>query len=107
MDANESPFDLPAVFKGRILRKMRGIEFNRYPDPYARRLRDAVAKKNRVGPGNILFGNGSDEIINYLLQAYCGPGSAVVIPVPTFEMYRIAGVIKRLQGDGNTAGQGI
>ena len=93
LDANESPFDLPAVYKDRILKRMRGIRFNRYPDPYAQELRQAIAKKSRVSPDNILFGNGSDEIINYLLQAFCGPGEAVVVPVPTFEMYRIAGII--------------
>jgi histidinol-phosphate aminotransferase len=93
LDANESPYDLPVAYKDRILKRMRKIEFNRYPDPYARELREAVAKKNKVGPDNIFFGNGSDEIINYVLQAFCGPGGTVIIPVPTFEMYGIAGVI--------------
>jgi histidinol-phosphate aminotransferase len=93
MDANESPYDLPAAYKNRIMNKIRKIQFNRYPDSAAAALKKAVARRNRVKPGNIFFGNGSDEIINYLLQAFCAPGETVIIPVPTFEMYGIAGVI--------------
>ena len=93
MDANESPYDLPASVKKSILKKMQKINFNRYPDSGAMALKKAVAKKNRVKPENIFFGNGSDEIINYLLQTFCAPGDAIVMPKPTFEMYRISAVI--------------
>jgi len=93
MDANESPYDLPLSLKKPIFVKMRKIEFNRYPDPCACGLRKAIAEKNKVKPENIFFGNGSDEIINYLLQAFCGQGESIIIPTPTFEMYKIAGII--------------
>ncbi len=93
MDANESPYDLPLSLKKPILAKIQKIAFNRYPDSCAGALRESIAKKNRVKPENILFGNGSDEIINYLLQAFCSPGESIIIPTPTFEMYKIAGII--------------
>jgi len=93
MDANENPYDLPASVKKTILTGMQKIQFNRYPDSYAKELRNKIARKNRVKPENIVFGNGSDEIINYLLQVFCGPGEAIIVPTPTFEMYKIGGII--------------
>jgi histidinol-phosphate aminotransferase len=61
---------------------------NRYPDPEAKALRQVIAKDLGVGTGNILFGNGSDELIYYLITTFGGP---VSYPVPTFSMYGIIG----------------
>ncbi|MDP2166868.1 MAG: histidinol-phosphate transaminase [Thermodesulfovibrionales bacterium] len=83
LDANESPFG----FKVRqsVIKR---ISTNRYPDPEARALRGALAKQLEVKPPNILVGNGSDEIIYYLITTFGGP---VLFPVPTFSMYGIIG----------------
>ncbi len=83
LDANESPYG----FKDS-LKHIAGIKTNRYPDPKAGALRQLIAKDLRVRPENILFGNGSDELIYYLLTTFGGP---VLFPVPTFAMYRIIG----------------
>ncbi|MBF0318439.1 MAG: histidinol-phosphate transaminase [Nitrospirae bacterium] len=78
LDANESPYGFPL---GRF-----SIPTNRYPDPEALSLRKILAAKWGVKPECILHGNGSDELIYYLLIAVGGP---VLIPTPTFAMYRI------------------
>ncbi len=77
LDANESPFGLK-VF--------RTVLANRYPDPEATVLRRLVARRLRVKAVNILHGNGSDELIYYLVATFGGP---VLFPVPTFTMYGI------------------
>jgi histidinol-phosphate aminotransferase len=78
LDANESPYGFRLNLKG--------IETNRYPDPEAKRLRTAFAKQAGVRAGNVLAGNGSDELIYYLITAFGGP---VLYPTPTFSMYEI------------------
>ncbi|MBF0553935.1 MAG: histidinol-phosphate transaminase [Nitrospirae bacterium] len=78
LDANESPYGFPlGTFR---------LPTNRYPDPGAVSLRRFLAGKLGIEPECILHGNGSDELIYYLLTAIGGP---VVIPTPTFAMYRI------------------
>lgn len=89
LDANENSYDIPAAIRKKIVSRMEKICFNRYPDPGAPALREMLAKKHGVTPGNIVVGNGSDEIIHYLIQAFCEKGERVVVPSPTFEMYRI------------------
>jgi histidinol-phosphate aminotransferase len=81
LDANESPFGFDSALKS-----VEGLETNRYPDPEAKSLRQLVAKSWGVGRENILHGNGSDELIYYLIAVFGGP---VLCPVPTFSMYGI------------------
>ncbi len=81
LDANESP----CGFKDSV-KHLAGIKTNRYPDPEAKTLRQLLAKDLGVKPENMLFGNGSDELICYLITTFGGP---IAYPVPTFTMYGI------------------
>lgn len=104
LDANESPYgfnvnlnltgigtDGGTVSDGNIGTKVNAgtdgcIETNRYPDPGATAVREVLAGKWKVDVNSIVHGNGSDELIYYLLTATGGP---VLYPVPTFVMYGI------------------
>jgi histidinol-phosphate aminotransferase len=81
LDANESPYGFE--INADILK---AATTNRYPDPEAKTLKKIVSKNLRLNPENILFGNGSDELIYYLITVFGGP---VLYPVPTFSMYGI------------------
>jgi len=81
LDANESPYP-PNVSVGPAF----AGNLNRYPDPEAKELKKAIVKGLGVGVDNILTGNGSDELIYYLIITFGGP---VLCPVPTFSMYEI------------------
>jgi len=81
LDANESPYGFPS-----FLEPLKEIRTNQYPDPEARELRRAVARRWRLRAGQVLPGNGSDELISYLITTFGGP---VLFPVPTFSMYGI------------------
>ncbi len=61
--------------------------FNHYPDPDQRKLREVLAGYLRVPAEQIVAGNGSDEIIDLLMRMFVGPGENIVIPSPTFGMY--------------------
>lgn len=92
LDANESPFGFPVTKE-----MLRSVDTNRYPDPEAKALRKAIAKDLKIRPENILQGNGSDELIYYLITTFGGP---VLSPVPTFSMY---GIIAQALGEKSVA----
>ncbi|MDI6906070.1 MAG: histidinol-phosphate transaminase [Thermoanaerobacterales bacterium] len=92
LDANENPYDFPPAVREAILGAVETALFTRYPDAAAEELREALAGYASVGPEQIMVGNGSDELILDLLLAF-GTGRRVVIPVPTFGMYRLHAVI--------------
>jgi histidinol-phosphate aminotransferase len=91
LDANESPYSAisnqstthgrSALNVGKIYKAL-----NRYPDPEAKALKRNVSKYFGTRSENILQGNGSDELIYYLITTF---GGTVLYPVPTFSMYGI------------------
>jgi len=87
LDANENAFGSSVTWDG--------VPLNRYPDPAQRQLRDRLAEMNGVPPTSIFVGVGSDEVIDLLFRVFCEPGrSNVVIPEPTYGMYRVAAAVQ-------------
>ncbi len=82
LDANESPYPVKPCDIALDI----PVLLNRYPDPDATELRKVLARKLKINYRNIIAGNGSDELIYYLILTFGGP---VVYPVPTFAMYGI------------------
>jgi histidinol-phosphate aminotransferase len=62
---------------------------HRYPDGAGHDLIQALAAKLNVKPGNLIIGNGSDEIIGMLTRTLLQPGDEAIIPHPSFLMYEI------------------
>src|SRR5699024_7802565 len=62
--------------------------FNIYPDGYTAELRNAVANKFEINENRIVFGCGSDELIQMICRAYLYPGKNTVMATPTFPQYR-------------------
>ena len=87
LDANENAFGTPGLSHDQA-------QFHRYPDPYQRALKQRLAEVKQVPPDRIFLGNGSDEIVDLLIKAFCRPGQDnVVILPPTFGMYRVAAAV--------------
>ncbi len=82
LDANESPCSPFPLEEWRE----RSLSLNRYPDPDAGEIRKQISRAFSVRPEEVLLGNGSDELIYYLIITFGGP---VLYPVPTFSMYGI------------------
>lgn len=89
MEANENPFTINSSLKEQVLASVSKIDFNRYPDSLASDLRDTISEKSGVKLDNILIGNGSDEIIQMMITAFCEKSDKVLYPVPTFSMFGI------------------
>ncbi|MGB2661545.1 MAG: histidinol-phosphate transaminase [Candidatus Omnitrophota bacterium] len=90
--SNENPIG-PS---GRVTEAIAGAakDANRYPDGGCFVLRKALSKRLSVSGENLVFGNGSDEIIVLALHAFVDPGDEVVVADPTFLVYHIASMVK-------------
>jgi histidinol-phosphate aminotransferase len=83
LDANENPYPSP---------------FNRYPDPHQRKLRVALSNVKGVPPDRILPGNGSDELIDLLIRAFCEPArDSVIVCEPTYGMYSVCASVNNVE----------
>ena len=63
---------------------------HRYPSTDHAELRHAIGEVHGLDPTRIICGVGSDEVINWLCQAYAGPGDEVLFTEHGFAMYRIS-----------------
>lgn len=91
LNVNENTHPVPDDVAGDILdavaRALRDV--NRYPDREFTALREAFA--DYLGEGltreQIWAGNGSNEVLQHLLQAFAGPGRTAFSFDPTYSMY--------------------
>ncbi len=74
LNANENPYNKP---------------YNRYPDPFQRKLKEEVAKIKSVLPEQIFLTNGEDEAIDLCYRIFCEPKVDNVVAIaPTYSMYQ-------------------
>ncbi len=64
-------------------------ELHRYPDGGSEKLRAAIGRHYGLSPSRIACGAGSDELLNLLVRAYCGPGDELLYSQYGFLMYPI------------------
>jgi histidinol-phosphate aminotransferase len=62
----------------------------RYPSSDHAGLRIAIGQVHGVDPSRVICGDGSDEVISWLCNAYAGPGDEVLFTAHGFSMYRIS-----------------
>jgi histidinol-phosphate aminotransferase len=89
LHANENPYPPSPELLEKILRQLGTLELNRYPDPDCKDLKNSISNKTSVSTEQIIIGNGSDELIQYLMQVVCDEGDTIAFPDPTFAMYGI------------------
>ncbi len=91
LDAMECPEGLPEALRAEIAHAVSRVALNRYPDSapatLVAQLREAFAIPAQA---DLLFGNGSDELIHLIVQATCEPGDVVLSPSPSFVYFDMA-----------------
>ncbi|MBU7599590.1 histidinol-phosphate transaminase [Streptomyces sp. P38-E01] len=109
LNTNENPYPLPEALVARIAERVTEAarELNRYPDRDATELRAGLAAYltrtagHRVGPEGVWAANGSNEILQQLLQAFGGPGRTALGFEPSYSMHAL---IARGTGTGWLSG---
>lgn len=89
LDANENPFNIFSELKEKFIKGIEDLDLNRYPEIDNQCLSEKIADYAGVELENIICGNGSDEIIQMIIHTFVDKGDYVVVPVPTFSMYKI------------------
>ncbi len=62
----------------------------RYPEGGAPELRARLAQQHDLDPGQFIFGNGSDQVVEMAVRAFAGPGTEVIVSQYAFAAYAIA-----------------
>ena len=88
LDANESFLTFPKEIEDEMVDALRNSALNRYPDPMATKLVDGFSKYFNVNPDCVTAGNGSDEIISVIMNAFLQKGDKILTLEPDFSMYR-------------------
>lgn len=88
LNQNENPFGLPATVRDEILRRALEADWERYPDFVPTRLLDKLADYTGWQAAGVMVGNGSNEMIQSVILATIENGRSVVLPEPTFSVYR-------------------
>ncbi|MER8033839.1 histidinol-phosphate transaminase [Streptomyces hydrogenans] len=109
LNTNENPYPLPEPLVARIAERVaeaaRGL--NRYPDRDAVELRTELARYltrtggHPVGVRNVWAANGSNEVLQQLLQTFGGPGRTAIGFEPSYSMHAL---IARGTGTGWISG---
>ena len=80
-----------------ISESLSSISLENYPDPESTELRTELAAKLGISPDNIVVGSGSTELIRLVTTAFLDRDDPVIIPVPTYGEYQIAGQLSGAQ----------
>ncbi|WP_129659981.1 histidinol-phosphate transaminase [Rothia halotolerans] len=91
LNVNENTHPMPPEVAEAIAEGVReaATGLNRYPDRDFRELRAALAEYlgHGLAEENLWAANGSNEILQQILQAFGGPGRSVLSFMPTYSMY--------------------
>lgn len=85
LNTNESPF--PPSPKALAYAQAAAKDLQLYSDPECRALVQTAAQRLGVGEDEILFTNGSDEILNFAFMAFCDKGAQ--FPDITYGFYKV------------------
>lgn len=87
LNTNESPF--PPSPKAVEYAKREAEKLQLYSDPECRDLVTTASKYFGVSKDEIIFTNGSDEILNFAFMAFCDKNHSAVFPDITYGFYPV------------------
>jgi len=85
--SNENPLGPSPKAIAAAMRALR--EANLYPDGSNYELVSKVAERLEIGCGQLVFGNGSNEVLELIAHAFLGPGTEAVMGVHGFAVYKL------------------
>lgn len=94
LNTNESPF--PPSSKAVEMAREEAERLYLYPDPTYSRLCGKMAELLGLDKSEIVFSNGSDEILNYAFMAYCDAEHPAVFPDITYGFYSVLADINNI-----------
>ncbi|MFZ5452102.1 MAG: histidinol-phosphate transaminase [Thermodesulfobacteriota bacterium] len=83
--SNENPLGPSPLALAAIQEAL--CDLHRYPDSHAYYLKEELSRHLGLTPGQLILGNGSDEVLDFLVRALVPPGGEVLSTNHTFLMY--------------------
>ncbi|NYV68321.1 histidinol-phosphate transaminase [Bacillus sp. Gen3] len=90
--SNENPYGYSLKVDPAL--KEFGGTLNIYPDGKASKLRADTASLLEVNPNQLIFTNGTDELIQIISRSLIQPGKNTVMATPTFSQYKHNAVLE-------------
>ncbi|WP_415401955.1 histidinol-phosphate transaminase [Tateyamaria sp. SN3-11] len=87
LSSNENPLGAPPSAVEALTDAARGMHL--YPSTDHAALRAAIAEVWGLEPERLICGVGSDEVLQFVTQAYAGPGDEIIYTEHGFSMYPI------------------
>ncbi len=84
--SNENPLGMSPKARAAVERAIAGIE--RYPDQFE--LIKALADRLGLAPGQIVLGNGSNDVLDLAARVFLAPGRSAVFSQHAFAVYPLA-----------------
>lgn len=88
LDLNENPYDIKRLLGEELMGEFDRISFSSYPDGCCTDLKRLLAGYTGAAASQLAVGNGSDELLSLIMQAFINKGDKVLLHSPTFSMYR-------------------
>ncbi len=93
LNQNESPIELPARLRRKILTRLDRTDWSRYPDYPAEELTRRIARSNRVAMNRVLIGHGSNELLYSLALTTLERRKTIVMPTPSYPVTALAATL--------------
>ncbi len=90
--SNENPFGCSKQVLSALQSNLTSLAI--YPDGYAVNLREELAAFLQVDEDELIFGNGSDNLIQIISRTLLHPNASTIMAAPTFSQYRHNAVIE-------------
>ena len=87
LNTNESPF--PPSPKAQAYAKEAVEKLELYSDPNCTELVAKAAEVFGIGKDEIIFSNGSDEVLNFAFMAFCDDKNPAIFPDITYGFYKV------------------
>ena len=94
LNTNENPYP-PSPKVIEAIRNFDASRLRLYSEPSARMVREAAAKVYGVDSGQVICGNGSDDLLTIALRTFVGEGEKCAFTEPSYSLYP---VLADLQG---------
>jgi histidinol-phosphate aminotransferase len=93
LNTNENPYP-PSPKVAEALRNALDARLRLYPDPQATALREKLGARYGFAAGQILIGNGCDDILNLCVRAFCDAGAKLAYFWPSYSLYPVLAEIQ-------------
>lgn len=87
LNANELPLNLPPHILEELKNGLSEIAFHRYPDDTEKELLESYAKAKGLDASQLLAGNGSDQMLGFVIGTFLGKNKILYTLDPDFSMY--------------------